>query len=169
MEMIYKLIYAKRKTVSMRIDKYGVLIVRAPQFTSKKEIERIIEKHRGRLEKMRENALAKEQALAESDNGELDGKLKAIIMPLIEKYSKEMDISPQRIKFTNAKKRFGSCSSKGTICFSRYLALYPERAIEYVVVHELAHLFEMNHSHRFYAIVEKHLPDWKERKNLLTL
>jgi predicted metal-dependent hydrolase len=45
--------------------------------------------------------------------------------------------------------------------------LYPEAAREYVVVHELAHLCEMNHSARFYAIIERYMPDYKERKKLL--
>ena len=68
---------------------------------------------------------------------------------------------------TGAKTRFGSCSSKGNISFSYRLMMYPEPAREYVVVHELAHLVEMNHSKRFYAIVERYLPDYKERKKQL--
>ena len=59
MEMKYKLIYANRKTVSIRIDENGALMVRAPYFTSKNEIEKIIEKHRPKLEKMIENVLLK--------------------------------------------------------------------------------------------------------------
>ena len=73
----------------------------------------------------------------------------------------------QRLTITGAKTRFGSCSSKGNISFSFRLMLYPEPAREYVVVHELAHLFEMNHSKQFYQIVEKYIPDYKERKKLL--
>ena len=165
----YKLIYANRKSISMRIDENGQLIVRAPHFTSKAEIEKIINKHKSQLEKMQKNALAKEKAISEIDKAELEVKLKNIVLPLVEKYSKEMGVSPENVKFTNAKKRFGSCNSKKTICFSRYLALYPEAAIEYVVVHEMAHLFEMNHSPRFYAVVEKYLPDWRDRKKLLVL
>lgn len=169
MEMKYKLIYANRKTVSIRIDENGALMVRAPYFTSKNEIEKIIEKHRPKLEKMIENVLLKEEALAEADLSVLEERLKSLVLLLVEKYSEKMGISPQKIKFTNAKKRFGSCNSRGTICFSRFLALYPLQAIEYVVAHEMAHLLEMNHSPRFYAIIEKHLPDWRDRKKLLVL
>lgn len=169
MKTNYKLIYAKRKTISMRINEKGELIVRAPRFTSRAEIERIIGKHSPRLEKMRENALLKESAFKNFDKAELEEKLRNMVLPLVEKYAEKMGRAPEKIKFTDAKKRFGSCSSKKTICFSRYLALYPCEAIEYVVVHEMAHLFEMNHSSRFYAIVEKHLPDWREKKKMLTL
>lgn len=169
MEMKYKLIYADRKTVSIRIEDDGSLTVRAPRRTSKKEIEQIIEKYSKRLNKMRDNVVAKEAAINSADKAQLEAKLRAIVMPLVKKYAATMGKEPSVVKFTDAKKRFGSCNSNGTICFSRYLAMYPTQAIEYVVVHELAHLFEMNHSAKFYAIIEKHLPDWRERKKLLKI
>jgi hypothetical protein len=82
-------------------------------------------------------------------------------------YAHLMNLKYGRITITSAKTRFGSCSSKGNISYSYRLMLYPERAREYVVVHELAHLSEMNHSKRFYSIIEKILPDYKERKKAL--
>jgi len=78
-----------------------------------------------------------------------------------------MNLKYGRITITSAKTRFGSCSSKGNISYSYKLMLYPEAAREYVVVHELAHLVEMNHSKRFYSLVERYLPDYKERRKLL--
>ena len=84
-----------------------------------------------------------------------------------EYFSKIMGLKYSRITITSAERRFGSCSSKGKICYSYRLMLYPEAAREYVVVHELAHLVEMNHSKRFYKIVEKYLPDYKERRRML--
>ncbi len=169
MEMNYTLIYAKRKTISLKIEANGSLTVRAPKGLAKSEIEKIIKKHAARLEDMRKKVLAKESATKSADPMELEKRLKDVVFPLIEKYSEKMGKSPEKIKFTNAKGRLGSCNNRGTICFSRYLALYPREAIEYVVVHEMAHLFELNHSPRFYAIVEKLLPDYKERKKLLVL
>ena len=87
---------------------------------------------------------------------------------LVEKYSKIMGLKYGRINITTAKKRFGSCNSNGDICFSYRLMLYPEAAREYVVVHELAHIIELNHSKAFYAIVERYMPDYKERRKLLS-
>ena len=84
-----------------------------------------------------------------------------------EYYSKLMGLKYGRITITSAQKRFGSCSSEGNICFSYRLMLYPEEAREYVIVHELAHLKEMNHSARFYKIVESVLPDYKLRRKML--
>ena len=78
-----------------------------------------------------------------------------------------MGLKYGRITITSAKTRFGSCSSKGRISYSYRLMLYPEAARDYVVVHELAHLVEMNHSKRFYDVIEKFMPDYKERKRML--
>ena len=78
-----------------------------------------------------------------------------------------MELKPAGIKITSAQKRFGSCSGKNSICYSWRLMLYPPEAIDYVVVHELAHIVHKNHSAKFYALVAKYLPDYKERENLL--
>lgn len=63
--------------------------------------------------------------------------------------------------------RWGSCSSRGNLNFNWTLILTPEPLQDYVVVHELAHRLEMNHSDRFWKIVESQIPDYRERRNLL--
>ena len=65
------------------------------------------------------------------------------------------------------KSRWGSCSSKGVICLNVRLAEKDPAALDYVALHEVAHLLEMNHGPRFKAILTKHMPDWKEKKKLL--
>ena len=82
-------------------------------------------------------------------------------------YSQLMNLYPTGITITGAQKRFGSCSGKNRICFSWRLIQYPEAAIDYVVVHELAHIRHKDHSKAFYACVAEILPDWKERRKLL--
>ena len=91
-------------------------------------------------------------------------KARDIITNMIEEYSVIMGIKPSNVRITNAKTRWGSCSSKGNVNFSWYLVMAPKEQIEYVVVHELAHMKEMNHSQRFWNIVEKYMPGYKERK-----
>ena len=98
---------------------------------------------------------------------ELKKSAKAYFKEKTELFSKLMNIKYGRITITSAQTRFGSCSSLGNISYSYRLMMYPEAAREYVVVHELAHILELNHSDRFYAIVQKYLPDYKERKKLL--
>ena len=82
-------------------------------------------------------------------------------------YSKIMGVEPTGIKITSAQKRFGSCSTKNSICFSYILMLYPQEAIDYVVVHELAHIRFHNHSKDFYGFIESVLPDYRNREKLL--
>ena len=81
-------------------------------------------------------------------------------------FAKLMSVTPVDVKITGAKSRWGSCSKKG-INFAWRLMMADEGVIDYVVVHELAHIIEMNHSKRFWAIVESILPDYKERKRRL--
>ena len=78
-----------------------------------------------------------------------------------------MGLTPAAVTITGARKRFGSCSASNRICYSWRLMQYPEEAVDYVVVHELAHILHKNHGKAFYACVEEVLPDWRERRRLL--
>ena len=82
-------------------------------------------------------------------------------------FSKRMSVTPIAVKINAAKTRWGSCSGKKSINFSWRLIMADEDVINYVVVHELAHITEMNHSDKFWAIVERVLPDYKERQKRL--
>ena len=82
-------------------------------------------------------------------------------------YSKIMGVTPSAVKVNSAKTRWGSCSSKKSINFSWRLALADDDVIDYVVVHELAHLKEMNHSPRFWKLVEEILPNRKDYRKRL--
>jgi len=85
----------------------------------------------------------------------------------VHEFSQKMSVMPSSIKITSAKTRWGSCSSKKSINFSWRLIMMESDVVDYVVVHELAHLIEMNHSKRFWEIVEAVLPDYKQRKKRL--
>lgn len=82
-------------------------------------------------------------------------------------YAKPMGVDYKRLKLTNAKHRWGSCHPKGTLCFNWRLVMAPLKILDYVVVHELAHLIELNHSSRFWAVVEKALPNQRDAKKWL--
>ncbi len=79
-------------------------------------------------------------------------------------YASKMGLTPTNIKISSAKTRWGSCSGKKSINYSWRLVMAEENVIDYVVVHELAHIKEMNHSARFWAIVKGVLPDYKDRQ-----
>ena len=82
-------------------------------------------------------------------------------------YAGRMQLQPNGITITGARTRFGSCSPKDRLCFSWRLMQYPPEAIDYVVVHELAHLVHRNHGPEFHALVAAILPDHKQRRALL--
>jgi hypothetical protein len=75
--------------------------------------------------------------------------------------------TPVSIRISHATRRWGSCSTRGTVCFSWRLVLAPPEIIDYVIVHELVHLIHHNHSKRFWASVGAIMPDYRERKNWL--
>jgi predicted metal-dependent hydrolase len=167
--MEYKVIYSDRKTISITV-KDEKVIVKSPFGATKSQIDDIVTSHIGWIEKH-----IKIQSERKNQQGELtEEKIKILrkrakeILPIkTEYYSNIMGLKYGRITITGAKTRFGSCSSRGNISFSYLLMQYPDEAIDYVVVHELAHLKEMNHSQNFYKIVESVLPDYKERRKLL--
>lgn len=167
--MEFEIIRSKRRTMCLQVKRDGSVLVRAPLHTSEKVINDFVFSHAEWIKKKQE--LVKNAHPPEDfDKNEvkvLKERLKNIIEPILEKYSILMGVSYEKLSINSAKTRFGSCSSRKTLNFSYHLALYPYEAIEYVCVHELAHLTEMNHSKKFWTIVEKYLPDYKERKKLL--
>ncbi|MBP3401596.1 MAG: M48 family metallopeptidase [Clostridia bacterium] len=167
--MNYEIKYSARRTIALSI-KDGGLLVKAPFGTTREKIESVILSHRSWVEKhLRAEAErnARIGTLTDERIKELKKLAKKIIPSKVEYYSRIMGLKYGRITITSAKTRFGSCSSKGNLSFSYRLMLYPEAAIDYVVVHELAHLIEMNHSARFYRIVAAVMPDYKERQKML--
>jgi predicted metal-dependent hydrolase len=93
-------------------------------------------------------------------------KEKAIekIIPLVESWSEEMRLVPSHVGFRKAKTRWGSCSSRNRLSFNYYLMKLPLSLVEYVVVHELAHITHKNHSADFWGLVGQYMDDYKERE-----
>ena len=167
--MRYEILRSARKSVAISI-KEGRVILRAPFILSDKDAERIINAHESWINSKLseyEKRKAQEPLLTDKEIADLKKNAKVYFKEEMEKYSKIMNLKYGRITITSANTRFGSCSSKGNVSFSYKLMLYPEPLREYVVVHELAHLVEMNHSKRFYKIVERFIPDYRERRMAL--
>ena len=165
-----EIIYSDRKTVAIEVHAGGRVIVRAPFGTSMKVISGIIDSRREWIAKTRERLKEKDEThpqKSEAEIQELIRKAKTELPPIIAKYSAVMNVTPTHFSVTRAKTRFGSCSGKNAVNFSCFLMDYPYEAIEYVVVHELAHIKQHNHSKLFWAEVEKILPDYKARQELL--
>jgi len=95
-------------------------------------------------------------------------KLARDLLPAkIERYAARMGVAPASIRISGAATRWGSCSGKGSLNFSWRLMMAPGEVIDYVVVHELAHLREMNHSPRFWAVVAAAMPEYQTHRAAL--
>jgi predicted metal-dependent hydrolase len=168
--MDYTLIRSKRKTLAIHITRELEIIVRAPQRLAKREIDRFVLAHRDWIDAhLQKQATYREAhpALTEDELAALRKQARQEIPPRVEHFAALMGLTPAGVKITSAKTRFGSCSPKNSLCFSCQLMAYPAEAIDYVVVHELAHIVHKNHGKAFYALVESILPDYKARKALL--
>jgi predicted metal-dependent hydrolase len=169
MEFKYDLIRSNRKTLSLQVDPECKIIVRAPLRMPKKDIEKFLLEKENWIKK----ALASQQERAKNKKEyskeeieTLRDKAKSIIPLKVEYYSKIMGVKPTAVKINSAKKRYGSCSGTNSLNFSLFLMDKDERFIDYVVVHELAHIKHHNHSKDFYNFISRFMPDYKIRKNL---
>ena len=88
-------------------------------------------------------------------------KAKQIIPGIAEKYSEKMQLFPSRITFRKAKRRWGSCSNKNSISFNYLMMKLPIKVVEYIVVHELAHIEHKHHQKEFWNLVRDYIPDYK--------
>jgi predicted metal-dependent hydrolase len=168
--MAYTIIRSKRKTLAIQITRELEIIVRSPQRLAKREIDRFVQAHQDWIDAHLQKQAAYRDthpAPTQEDLAALRKQALQEIPPRVEHFAGVMGLSPTGIKITSAKTRFGSCSPVNSLCFSCRLMAYPSEAIDYVVVHELAHIVHKNHGKAFYALVGSILPDYKARKALL--
>lgn len=163
-------IRSNRKTVAIQVNSDLSVTVRAPRWTTQKEIERIIKEKETWIRKHMEQIKVKKaqyesmpvKYLTNEEIRELTDKALRYIPERVAYFSKVVGVTYGRITIRNQKTRWGSCSSKGNLNFNCLLMLTPPEIIDYVVVHELCHRKEMNHSKAFWSEVEKVLPNYKE-------
>ena len=167
----YELIRSRRKTLALEITRDCRVLVRAPMRTAKKTIDAFVASHEDwiakHLETQRQRAAAAPPPPTEAEIEALKAQAKALLPEKVAYWSTVMGLVPTGVKITTARKRYGSCSGKNSLCFSCFLMEKPEAAIDLVVVHELCHIREKNHGPRFYALLAQYLPDYKERQKLL--
>lgn len=168
-------IRSNRKTVAIQVNSNLSVTVRAPRSVSEKDIEEILKKKEAwiskHIEKIKETKerfeaeptekLTREKVIALAEEA-----LK-VIPERVEYFAKVIGVTYGKITVRNQKTRWGSCSSKGNLNFNCLLMLAPPEVLDYVVVHELCHRKQMNHSKAFWLEVEKVLPNYKEVRKWL--
>ena len=170
--MEYKIIFSSRKTLCSEVKIGGEVLIRAPFGTSKSQIENFIKNNSAWLSSAQSKQIARaknkyHKSLSEDEIQKLKAAAKEHIPYRVKYFSEKMCLIPTAVKISSATKKFGSCSGKNSLNFSYRLMMYPPEAIDYVVVHELAHIKFHNHSKDFYNLIAQFLPDFREREALL--
>jgi predicted metal-dependent hydrolase len=168
----YELVRSKRKTLALYVRRDGRIEVRAPLRTGKSYIDDFVLKKQDWIETTRSKLQARQTEkkvirLTAKEESRYKKEAKAYLQMKCIHFSQVMGLRPGDVKINSAKTRWGSCNGKGSINFTYRLLFVPEELIDYVVVHELAHLKEMNHSQRFWSVVEQTMPDYKARRKRL--
>ena len=172
-QTVIQVIRSRRKTLSIQIENAGRILVRAPLGLPEAEIRRFVEEKRGWIEKhlaqvsRREEAARQASRITPEEMRQLGNEALAWFPPRVRFFAERLGIRYGRITIRNQKTRWGSCSSAGNLNFNCLLMLCPEEVRDYVIVHELCHRKEMNHSPRFWAEVEKVLPEYRKALNWL--
>ena len=161
------IIRSNRKTLSIEL-KPNEIIARAPVRMKEKEIDKFIEskknwidKHLAKLNE-RQKILDDLKPYTDEEIKQLTTKSKIDIPKRVEFYAKQIGVKYNKITIRCQKTRWGSCSSKGNLNFNCLLVLLPDEIIDSIVVHELCHIKQMNHSARFYAEIDKVFPNYKQ-------
>lgn len=170
-----RIIRSSRRTLSLQVKNDGQVIVRAPKHVTLQEIAAFVRKNSAwlhkHLEKVRKekelNAASPVQPLTMDDIQKLADEALRVIPGRVAHFAPLVGVTYGRITVRNQRTRWGSCSSKGNLNFNCLLMLAPPDILDYVVVHELCHRKEMNHSPKFWAEVAKVIPDYKERQKWL--
>ena len=169
-----QVIRSARKSIGLEVRREDIVYMRIPVGLSDRELKRFVEEHKQWiLEKI--NVLKERQQSrkptgameAENLTSEEIEKIKEKIADRVQYYCGIMGVTAGKITIRNQKTRWGSCSEKVNLNFNYQLYYLPDELLDYVVVHELCHRKEMNHSERFWREVENILPDYRERKKWL--
>ena len=159
-----------RKTLAISVTEGIELNVKAPMGMADAKIEKFINQKRVWIYKQAKRIQeenAKHVEYTKREETLLRERARHVLTEKTDKYKKELNVEYKKIRIGDQKTRWGSCSSKGIISYNWRLILMPEDIQDYVVVHELCHLHEMNHSMKFWEWVSKIIPDYKEKDSWL--
>lgn len=164
MDLTYKLIRSARKTISLRITPGGELEVRCPGRMRRADVDAFVRSKQDWIENRRSKLLPVQPKLTDGELEALRRRAKALLPERVDCYARLIGVTYGSITVRSQRTRWGSCSSKGNLNFNCLLMLTPPEVLDYVVVHELCHRKELNHSARFWAQVEQILPDYRVQR-----
>ena len=166
--MDYELIRSDRKTLGLRVRADGALEVRAPRRMPKREIDAAVARHEAWVAKTRQRleaaAPAPEDRLGPADIRRLGEQALEDLPRRVARFAPLVGVTCGRITVRSQRSKGGRCSGKGNLNFNCLLMLCPPEVRDYIVVHELCHRWEMNHSPAFWAQVGRVLPGYREQE-----
>ncbi len=172
-----EVVYSRRRTLGLEVRADGRVILRAPKGLSNQAVMDFVKERQAWIvQKWFETERIRRQKAERpprdyEQNPALEAQYRKEARRRITEraayFAEKMGVDYGRIAIKAAKTRWGSCSAQGNLNFHWKLILMPPAILDYVVVHELAHRIEMNHSPRFWAQVERILPDYRERRRWL--
>ena len=163
MELSFQIIRSDRKTLGLQITPQGQVIAHAPRRMSTDEIRRFVESKGPWIQKNLQKISSRPQLpKLTPEQMELLARRALEVLPArVAHYAPQVGVTYGKITIRNQRTRWGSCSSTGNLNFNVLLMLAPLEVLDYVVVHELCHRLEMNHSSRFWAEVARVLPNYR--------
>jgi predicted metal-dependent hydrolase len=136
-----------------------------PQSMSQEAVAAVIDSHRGWIDRERARQVPRLGLRPEDvSQGDAHRAARELVTMVAEEEAEALGVSYRRIDIRDQRTRWGSCSPRGTLSFNWRLALAPLEVLDYVVVHELCHLREANHSPRFWRLVSERRPAWREHR-----
>lgn len=169
MSFSYEILRSSRRTIAIEIKPDGRVLVRCPRKMGEQAVRGFVESKRGWIEDHLQtlDRRPKYPPLTEEELAELTKVTRDFVTRRAAFYAPQMGVTYGKISVRKQKTRWGSCSGEGNLSFNCLLALMPPEIADYVVVHELCHRKEMNHSARFWAQVRGVLPDYESRRKWL--
>ncbi len=157
------------KSIRIKVDDAGVCVVSAaPHISNKKMLSFVQEKHDWIAYRRAERIGSPSYIAAHASKQEIEAwrsVVKACVPPLVEEWEPILGVKVSKLAYRNMTSKWGSCQpSTGRVCINIRLALYPPECLEYVVVHELCHFLHANHGAGFWGLMDKVMPDWRERQ-----
>ena len=173
MYITYEIIKSSRKTIAVEVLQDGSVLVRAPRNCPQSRIDTFLKEKQAWVlakveeQKEKEADSMKIQPLSEAEQRLYRDKARDIFEQKVSYYARMMGVSYGRIAIRDQKTRWGICSGEGNLNFNWRLIFAPAGVLDYVVVHELAHRKEMNHSPRFWKVVEDTMPEYRKYQKWL--
>jgi predicted metal-dependent hydrolase len=146
------------------------ILVKAPLHTAKAQIDDFVGRHAQWIAKQMErlkNAPPPRPEPTTEEAAQMKREAQIYLSQRVKYFAEQMKLSPAGIKITSGKYTLGSCNRKNGLCFSYRLMWYPGLVVDYVVVHELAHIPYKNHGTRFYQLIASILPDYRTRIRMM--